>query len=99
MMSAFPTPTLYRLPSLATSSSSSYGELIGYWLGTDLIVEPSFVTWRKSSAGKPKCEINWKVTSKANVAAPKAAAIWKRAISVSCAVDVRLTLTVSQVDS
>ena len=74
-MSAFPTPTLYSVPSSATSFPTSYDEYIGYWLGADPIVKASFVRCIKSSAGKPKREINWKVTSSANVAAPKAAAI------------------------
>lgn len=92
-MSAFPTPILYKVPSSAAFSPTSYGEFMGYWLCADPIMEASFVRCIKSSAGRPKCEINWKVTSSAKVAAPKAAAIWKRAISVSFAVDLRWTLT------
>lgn len=61
-------------------------------------MEASFARCIKFSAGKPKCEINWKVTSSANVAAPKAAAIWRRAMSVNFAEDVR-TWTASQVCS
>ena len=93
-MSAFPKPKRYMVLSLAASAPSSYGELIGYWLVGDPMEEASPVRCIKSSAGKPKCEINWKVTSNANVAAPKAAAIWKRAISVNFAVEARRTLTV-----
>ena len=60
------------------------------------MVEASFVRCIKSSAGKPKYEIKWRMTSIASVAAPKAAAIWKRAISVSFAVEATTTLTISE---
>ena len=60
------------------------------------MVKATLVRCIKSSSGKPKCEISWRVTSIANVAAPRAAAIWKRAILGSFAGDVMSTLTVNQ---
>lgn len=60
------------------------------------MVKATLVRCIKSSSGKPKCKISWRVTSIANVAAPRAAAMWKRAIPGSFAEDVMSTLTVNQ---
>ena len=53
----------------------------GIWCSTGMVVASlSYPKCIKVSSGKPKVDIKWKVRSSANVAAAKAAAMWKRAI-------------------